>query len=64
MESRALPGRDRHGCDKGRIGEEAAVCNGGVDAGDIHADDAAGAQVEVADLAVAHLSIRETDEVV
>ena len=34
-----------------------------VDAGHVHADDASGAEVEVADLGVAHLAIGEADEV-
>ena len=43
--------------------KKAAVEDGGVDAGHVHADDAAGAEVEVADFAVAHLAVGETDEV-
>ncbi len=46
------------------VGEEAAVDDGGVDAGHVHADDAAGAEVEVADLGVAHLAVGQADEVV
>jgi hypothetical protein len=37
--------------------------DGGVDAGHVHADDAAGAEVEMADFAVAHLSVGQADEV-
>ena len=35
-----------------------------VDAGDVHVHNAAGADVEVADFAVAHLSIGQADEMV
>ena len=43
--------------------EEAAVGDGGVDAGHVHAHDAAGAEVEVADFGVAHLAVGQADEV-
>ena len=52
------------GADEGRVGVESAVEDGGVDAGHVHSDDAAGAEVEVAYLGVAHLAVGETDEVV
>ena len=47
-----------------RVQEELAGVNQRVDARDVHADDAARAQIEVSDLAVAHLAVREADEVV
>ncbi len=53
-----------HGLDEGGVLEELAGGDGGVDAGDVHADDAAGAEVEVADFGVAHLAVGEADEVV
>ncbi len=53
-----------HGSEEGGVGEEGAVGDSGVDAGHVHADDPAGAEVEVADLGVAHLAVREADEVV
>lgn len=49
-------------CERG-IGVEGAVEDGGVDAGHVHVDDAAGTEVEVADFAVAHLPVGEADEV-
>jgi len=51
------------GADQGGVGVEGAVEDGGVDAGHVHADDAAGTEVEVADFAVAHLAVGEADEV-
>ena len=62
MEGAALLLREGHGAEQGRVGEETAVGYGGVDAGHVHADDATGAQVEVADFAVAHLAVGEADE--
>ncbi len=51
------------GADEGGVGVEGAVENGSVDAGHVHADDAAGAEVEMADLGVAHLAVGQADEV-
>ncbi len=51
------------GADEGGVGVEGAVEDGGVDAGHVHADDSAGAEVEVTDFAVAHLAVGEADEV-
>jgi hypothetical protein len=48
---------DQHG-----MGEELAVLDHQVDPGDVHVHDATGADVEVADLAVAHLAFRQADE--
>src|SRR5258708_37537369 len=42
--------------------EELAVLDHQVDAGDVHVNDAAGANVEMPDFAVAHLSFRKADE--
>src|SRR4029077_1149749 len=50
------------GGDQGGVGEEVAVLDHQVDAGDVHVDDAAGADIEVADFAVSHLAVRETNE--
>ena len=63
MEGAALLGGEIVGAGEGGVGEEAAVLDGGVDAGHVHADDAAGAEVEVADFTVAHLAVGEADEV-
>ena len=52
------------GAGQGGVGIEGAVEDGGVDAGHVHADDAAGTEVEVAYLGVAHLTVGETDEVI
>ena len=64
MQAVTLLRGELEGTDEGGIGEEAAVGDGGVDAGHVHADDAAGAEVEVADLGVAHLAVWEADEVI
>ena len=63
VERPSLLGGELAGSDEDRVGVEAAVADGGVDAGHVHADDAAGAEVEVADFAVAHLAVGEADEV-
>ena len=42
--------------------EQLAVLDHQVDAGDIHVDDASGADVQVPDFAVAHLPVRQSDE--
>ena len=51
-----------NGRQQGRIFIEAAVFDGGIDAGKVLIDDAAGADIHVADLGVAHLPVRQTDE--
>jgi len=51
------------GTDQRGVGVEAAVHDGGVDACHVHSDDAAGAEVEVTDLGVAHLTVWQADEV-
>ena len=51
------------GADQCGVGEEAAVEDGGVDAGHVHADDSARAQIQVADFGVAHLAVGQADEV-
>ncbi len=60
----ALLSGELAGTCEGGVGEEGAVEDGGVDAGHVHADDAARAKIQVADFAVAHLAVGETDEVV
>ena len=45
-----------------RVGGEAAVLDGGVDAGQVLVDDAAGADVHVADFGIAHLAVGQADE--
>ena len=56
--------RPLHGQGDGRIFGELARGDLGVDAGDVHLHDAAGADVQVADLAVAHLPVGQADKVV
>ena len=46
--------------DAGLAGEFAAL-NGGVDAAQVHLDDAAGAYIHVADLGISHLADRQSD---
>ena len=55
--------RALHGLHDGRILGEFAGGDLRVDAGDVHLHDAAGADVEVADFAVAHLAVGQADEV-
>ena len=43
------------------IGEEAAVLDGRVDAGEVLVDDAPGAEVHVPDFGIAHLPVRQAD---
>src|SRR5580698_1437083 len=50
-----------HGCDQHRMGEKLAVLNKQLDAGAVHVHNASGADVEVADFAVAHLTVRQTN---
>ena len=49
------------GAEQGLVVEEAAVGDRVVDPGQVLLDDRAGAEVEVADLGVAHLSLRQAD---
>ncbi len=51
-----------HGIEQHRVGEELAILDHEIDLGDVHVDDAAGAHVEMADFAVAHLPGRQSDE--
>ena len=51
-----------HGVEQHGMGEEFAVLDHQVDAGDVHVHDAAGADVEMADFAVAHLPFGQSDE--
>ena len=55
--ARVLHGIEQHG-----MREKFAVLDHQVDAGDVHVHDAAGADVEVADFAVAHLPFGQADE--
>src|SRR5271163_558267 len=52
------------GSEDGGVGEELAARDQRVDASNVHADDAARADIEMAHFAVAHLPVRQTDEVV
>ncbi len=63
MKTAAALLREVHGGEEGGVSEEAAVGDGGIDAGHVHADDASGAEVEMADFRVAHLSVGKADEV-
>ena len=56
--------RAAHGLGDGRILLKSARGYEGFNAGDVHLHDAACADVEVADFAVAHLAIREADKVI
>src|ERR1700693_304495 len=55
--ARVLHGREQH-----RMREELAVLDHQVDARDVHVNDAPRANVQMPDLAVAHLSFRQADE--
>ncbi len=46
------------------IGKEAAVSDGAVDAHDIHADDASGAQVQMSNLGIPHLAVGQANKVI
>ena len=59
----ALAGAN-HGLGDHRVRGELAAGNQRVDAGDVHVDDAARADVEMADFAVAHLAVGQADEVI
>ena len=63
MQPAAARARVFHGAQQRRVGEEFAVLDHQLDAGDVHVDDAAGADVEMADFAVAHLPVGQADEV-
>ena len=64
MKGSAFLGGELAGAGERGVGEEAAVEDGGVDAGHVHADDPTGAEVQVADFAVAHLAVGQADEAV
>ena len=57
----AVPARVLHRFEQHRILEELARRDHQVDARDVHVDHAAGADVQVAHFAVAHLSFRQPD---
>ena len=50
-----------HGGEQDRVPEELAILDHQVDACNVHMNDAARANVEMADLAVAHLAVRQAD---
>ena len=50
-----------HGGEHDGIGEELAVLDHELDARAVHVHDASGADVKVAHLAVAHLTVRQSD---
>jgi len=50
-----------HGFEKQRLAEEFAAGDEPIDARDVHLNDAAGAHIEVADLAIAHLPFGQAD---
>ena len=50
-----------HGVQQNRILEELAVSNHQIDARDVHVNHAPGANVQMSNLAVAHLPLREPD---
>ena len=64
MEGSSFLGGQMDGVGEGWVGEETAVGDGGVDAGHVHADDAACAEIEVAHFGVAHLTVRQANVVV
>ena len=49
-----------HGSDQRRVGKEVAVLDHQVDAGDVHVNDASGADIQMPDLTVPHLSFGQT----
>src|SRR6185437_6909179 len=51
-----------HRAQQGGVAVEAPIGNGLIEAGDVHLHDAAGADVQVTDLAVAHLTLGQSDE--
>jgi hypothetical protein len=51
-----------HGVEQHRMLEKFSVLDHQIDAGDVHVHDAAGADVEMANLAVAHLAFGQADE--
>ena len=61
MESGAVLPAVLNGGDQHRVLEELAVPDGLGDAGQLLIDDAAGAEIGVSDLAVAHLPLRQAD---
>ncbi len=51
-----------HGVEQDGVGEELSVLDHEFDAGAVHVNDPAGADVEVSDFAVTHLSVGQADE--
>src|SRR5258708_6897865 len=62
MESPLAHARVLHRREQDGMREELAILDHQVDARDVHVNDAAGADVEMPDFAVAHLSFRKADE--
>ena len=57
----AARARVLHGASQNRVAEEFAGGDHVVDSGDVHVDDPAASDVEMADFAVAHLPVGEAD---
>src|ERR1700730_16319235 len=62
MQSSLANSRMFHGGEQNGMREELTVPDHQVDASDIHMDDAAGANVEMSDLAIAHLPFGQANE--
>ena len=58
QQMQAAPARVVHGGEKHRVPKEFTGGNHHVDARDVHLDDASGSDIQMADLAIAHLAIR------
>ena len=63
METTAGASRSIAGVEEGGPGEERAIRNGGVDPRQVLEHGPAGAKVEMADLGVAHLALRQADRI-
>jgi hypothetical protein len=64
MEGSSFLAREVDGVGECGIGEEAAIGDGSVNAGHVHAHDASRAEIEMAHFGVAHLAVRQTNVVV
>src|SRR4051812_48493329 len=62
MQAPLASARLLHGLDQHRVGEKFAVLDHQVDAGDVHVHNSAGADVEMPNLAVSHLSFGQSDK--
>ena len=63
MQTPSARARVFHRVSEHRVGEEFSVLNHQLNARAVHVHDAAGADVEVADFAVAHLAVRQADRI-